>query len=67
MILIVYAQDFLDIQDHIFYAFSYQREVLIKIKQSPGKGGAGGKLPMLSASTVGGCRKDEDWTSRRIL
>lgn len=41
MILIVYAQDFLDIQDHISYDFSYQREVLITIKQSPGKGGAG--------------------------
>ncbi len=50
MVLIVYAQDFLDIQDHFSYGFSYQKEVLIKIKQSPGKGGAGGKLPMGSAS-----------------
>ncbi|MCK7504434.1 MAG: 1-acyl-sn-glycerol-3-phosphate acyltransferase [Desulfobacterales bacterium] len=57
MILIVYAQDFLDIQDHISYAFSYQREVLIKIKQSPGKGGAGGKLPMVSASKGEGCAR----------
>jgi len=53
LILIVYAQDFqdfLDIQNHISYASSCQREVLIKIKQSPAKGGAGGKLPMVSAS-----------------
>lgn len=44
LILIVYAQDFqdfLDIQNHISYASSCQREVLIKIKQSPAKGGAG--------------------------
>lgn len=50
LILIVPIQDFLDIQNHISYASSCQREVLIKIKQSPAKGGAGGKLPMVSAS-----------------
>jgi hypothetical protein len=51
------SQDFLDIQDHISYAFSYQREVLITIQQSPGKGGAGGKLPMISASKGEGCAR----------